>query len=488
MPPQQHLDEAIALAHTDMHKAEKLVEDAIQADATAWQAYLVKAFLCSRQQKHAVAIQSLKIAKHLNPNNPDIYFNLGYCSMELGDFVNAKHYFLDCLNHSNNKNTNAMILFIHCALQIGEHQQALSFAEKYHLSRNNNVVVVFYLCKLFACTNSSSLPPMLERLAELLIKQENADSLTAFIAQYDDFQWQQLDNKASLHRLIDAYRKKAKENQFSAFPMVFVLPEDYDKLTKHHEQNKNLTWIVKPETLNCGQGTYLTQDVTIIKNQPGWIVQHYVDNPLLINQCKFNLRLYLLVTCPNPFEAYLWHNGVVFVAPESYALDAKAVHDVAKHIVNPFYCRKHPNMKMARTAAEDGEGNIWSLQRLLQYFAEQDIDVENVLTRLRELCFKLGETVIANQLFEPQQAATASSPKLLGMDVMLDADLNAHLLEVERFPGLSTPENDVISLHVKKHLRHDVALSCLQCLSQQALDPDCWITIPVPPEALSSVC
>ena len=40
------------------------------------------------------------------------------------------------------------------------------------------------------------------------------------------------------------------------------------------------------------------------------VVQSYVQNPYLINDTKFDIRLYVLVTSINPFRIYLYEDGL----------------------------------------------------------------------------------------------------------------------------------------------------------------------------------
>lgn len=49
-----------------------------------------------------------------------------------------------------------------------------------------------------------------------------------------------------------------------------------------------------------------------------YVVTRYVDNPLLVDGLKFDLRLYVLVSNFNPLTIYLYSQGLVRFATEPY--------------------------------------------------------------------------------------------------------------------------------------------------------------------------
>lgn len=49
-----------------------------------------------------------------------------------------------------------------------------------------------------------------------------------------------------------------------------------------------------------------------------FVVQEYIDKPLLLDGFKFDLRVYVLVTSCDPLRVFLFNDGLVRLATEKY--------------------------------------------------------------------------------------------------------------------------------------------------------------------------
>ena len=72
------------------------------------------------------------------------------------------------------------------------------------------------------------------------------------------------------------------------------------------------------------------------------IASHYIANPLLLNGFKFDLRIYVAVTCINPLRIYMYREGLGRFATAKYveseaqaSKDNKFVH-LTNYSINKF--------------------------------------------------------------------------------------------------------------------------------------------------------
>lgn len=74
--------------------------------------------------------------------------------------------------------------------------------------------------------------------------------------------------------------------------------------------------------------------------------QVYLSRPLLLDGLKFDLRLYVVLTCAAPLQAFLSVHGVARFASHAWLpVDASNQHDLLMHLSNSSInqVNPHPN-------------------------------------------------------------------------------------------------------------------------------------------------
>jgi len=123
---------------------------------------------------------------------------------------------------------------------------------------------------------------------------------------------------------------------------------EYQKLNELRKKDKDLRniWIVKPgELTNRGNGITVCATLDEIKvrlkskekNGNGtprtFIVQKYIEKPLLYNRRKFDIRHYMMMTCINgQIKGYWYSEG--YIRTTSYEYNVKNCKDLYTHLTN----------------------------------------------------------------------------------------------------------------------------------------------------------
>eukprot|EP00826_Nyctotherus_ovalis_P044077 TRINITY_DN4725_c0_g2_i2.p1 TRINITY_DN4725_c0_g2~~TRINITY_DN4725_c0_g2_i2.p1 ORF type:complete len:416 (+),score=112.19 TRINITY_DN4725_c0_g2_i2:79-1326(+) len=160
-----------------------------------------------------------------------------------------------------------------------------------------------------------------------------------------------LSNKKELFVTMKLYYETLRENPFDTLPFTFHIKEgtedkEFQKFVDHFNEiasgKRENIWIIKPgENSNRGNGIQLSKNIEEIKkiiepsNKTGrtYIIQKYIENPLLINKRKFDIRMFGLMTSVNGWiKGYFYESGYIRTSSKEFTL--KSLGNKAVHLTN----------------------------------------------------------------------------------------------------------------------------------------------------------
>ena len=199
-------------------------------------------------------------------------------------------------------------------------------------------------------------------------------------------------------------------------------------------------------------------------------------DPLLINGAKFDIRIYVTVTCFQPLRVYVHEQGLVRLCTAAYNASSKMSNRKNKfsHLTNYAVNRDNANFVLNASVDEDDKGHKWSLRALHAWMREHNIDPDPIFRNIDKLIVK---TLVAVEVPINTHAALCTPNRntcfeLLGFDVMIDSAHKPWLLEVNTSPSLAcdTPLDAAIKSQV---VRDTLNLARLQQYSR--VEADDWV-------------
>ncbi|KAJ3185303.1 hypothetical protein HDU85_001353 [Gaertneriomyces sp. JEL0708] len=249
-----------------------------------------------------------------------------------------------------------------------------------------------------------------------------------------------LKNLKRLTREILKSHGKAESAKFEFLPPAYVLPGEHALFAEEFKKNPGSVWIMKPVGKAQGKGIFLINKISMIN---GWkkdvkgvvgggeeveayIVQRYIERPLLIGGKKFDIRIYVLVTSYYPLTIYVHRNGFCRFSNSQFSMQAKDISNLYIHATNVAIQKHSPNYI-------SGRGCKWLLRNLRLY-----LNTKHGKGRVDDL-FTEMEALIVRSLMSVQKVMINDKHcfELYGYDVLIDDDLKPWLLEVNASPSLT---------------------------------------------------
>jgi len=276
-----------------------------------------------------------------------------------------------------------------------------------------------------------------------------------------------LGRKDSLARNLTKFRRRWGHENCDFVPRTFLLPADREELAAYYSQVPSGTlFISKPNAAARGIGIKVLTDPTAIAKDKSCVVQHYIANPLLINGCKFDMRIYVAVTCFDPLRVYVFEEGLGRFCCDQY--NKKGTKNRYKHLTNYSLQKNKAGFVKNEDADRDDVGQKWSLRAVKAALAAMGHDVDALWARIHDIIIKTLLAVEANintnmQMHVPNRN---NCFEVFGYDVLLDDTLKPWLMEVNSCPALAC------DAPIDKKIKHAMLTDLFNLCGFQQYDRD----------------
>ncbi|GAB1609839.1 tubulin polyglutamylase TTLL5-like isoform X1 [Argonauta hians] len=265
----------------------------------------------------------------------------------------------------------------------------------------------------------------------------------------------ELTRKDKLYKNVQRMQQIKGCRNFNFVPMSFVIPSEYEDFCCSFCKDRG-PWIIKPVASSRGRGVHLVSHPDQVPFDEHLIVSKYIQNPLLIDGFKFDIRLYVAVTSYDPLVVYLYEEGLTRFATVRYDKSQRSLKNQCMHLTNYSVNKKSQSYVKNDDPNIEDYGNKWSLGALLRYLKSKGVDTAAMMMKIEDVIVK---TILSAELHIASASKMFVNSKwncfeLYGFDVLIDDTLKPWILEVNLSPSLVC--DSPLDLKIKTNLICDL--------------------------------
>jgi len=248
-------------------------------------------------------------------------------------------------------------------------------------------------------------------------------------------------NKGQQLKVKETFVRKfgCKYNDLGISPMSYRLYLEDECADLAKLEARGVTWLLKPETGSQGQGITFHSEVNSVMNKvpqffpckvsewkptERYLVQEYLEKPLLLKKSKFDVRVYMLIASSNPFLVF-YHEGYLRRALAEYEPMSK---DRKVYLTNTHFQSMKKGFKLS--------DHIWPFSMMQDHLREHDkTGAHYVETMLNPYIKKVALLIFqsARKKFKKRKGTF----HIFGIDFMIDANYHTWFIESNGYPGFT---------------------------------------------------
>lgn len=251
----------------------------------------------------------------------------------------------------------------------------------------------------------------------------NADQIVA-----KDYLWKNLLKKYGLEKTLEL------------IPMTYVLYEKNDIKRLKEDHIEGTIYILK-KNVQRQEGLKLCNKLDeIIKDKSDYVlVQELLQDPYLINNRKINLRVYVLVVChKDSYKVYVYNDGFMYYTKDEYKPNSL---DFGPNITTGYIDRwvydVNPLTHQDFREYLDKERELTDIEKEVLYSGRR------ISAYVFNNIYKLIKDVFAafyGKIGNGERLYNHLSFQLFGVDVAVDNQLGAKIMEVNKGPDLGSKD------------------------------------------------
>ena len=227
--------------------------------------------------------------------------------------------------------------------------------------------------------------------------------------------------------------------EYNFMPKTFIYPEDKDLINQkfdNYKLNFDDLWLVKPSHLSRGKGIQFFESVNQIEYKD-YIITKFISNPDLINNKKYDLRLYVLLSGIKPLRIYLNKEGLVRRASENYNITEQSIKNKCIFLTNTAINKNNTKYIFPKNI-NDMEASVWNFNSYKNYLKGKKVNYNLLFDKIKDIIIK---SVISfyNKIINGNNIKDTSDKNrfnLLGFDILIDDKYEPILLEINTMPDM----------------------------------------------------
>jgi len=212
-------------------------------------------------------------------------------------------------------------------------------------------------------------------------------------------------------------------------------PDECRRFWKYADSHPESMWIKKPILGQGGVGITLHSDVKEFdqlrtckkasqKEDNKYIIQDYIQKPLLIHSRKFDIRVYMLIASSMPYIVF-YHPGYLRRSIIKYKEKST---EQTNFLTNTHYQSLVEKFDLA--------DHIWGFERFQKYLSDHNVAGARYVSTVLNSAIKKG-LLFNFKSAEDELVRRRGSYHLFGLDFMIDDELRVHFIEANGYPGFT---------------------------------------------------